>query len=719
MKKLFNILLSFALLGSFAVNGGVIVSADDEQPAAVQIGSSVLGTNANTANAATVYFGGQTWRVLDYNPTTDDQKVISTSGENRMSLITSDTVGNAISFNGTTTNSGAGYQYTQPNSVYYKESNLYNTINSYYTNIKSNFEKSIVVERKFGYEGAKYGINDGDASFLGKFSGFDSTYFWAFGYQEMSKIDSSLRSASSEYWLRSPDGRIDDIYYTKIVSDGYYFDSAYDNMKKYYDYMNLYTVSTDGKTIEATKKGGWYTEEGSEEHKTATAGVRFGTVLDTTKILLTTSVGAKDATEGTFSSVGKNASNEWKLTLKNASTSSDIQKFTASLNNTSIHAGDDLSVTYAHATYANNQYVSAIITDASGNALYYGTIKNCKENGQDEGTASIKTPSDLAEGNYNLVVFSETRQDSTKYDYSSDLKTLSFVVEKENEPIELNKPKIKSYSVDSKTGDLTITWATDENAKDYTVKLGEDTYTSTTGSLVVKADKLTNGKEYTIEITANPTDEAKADYKESTYTEKYTYEYTEPTPVELTKPEIKSETVDASTGDLTITWATDEKAKDYTVKVGEETYTATTGSLVVKANKLTNGKEYTIVITANPTDEAKADNYTESTYTETFTYKYTKPAPEPTATSEPTSKPTSEPTVAPTPTTSPSVAPTATPTASAKSSSTTKKISGWDDGSPFTTDTCGNVFDRWGNKIYEAKGCNVGGYNLVRTSVED
>ena len=62
------------------------------------------------------------------------------------------------------------------------------------------------------------------------------------------------------------------------------------------------------------------------------------------------------------------------------------------------------------------------------------------------------------------------------------------------------------------------------------------------------------------------------------------------------------------------------------------------------------------------------------------------------------------------------VTPTPTPTAS----STTKKSSGgWDDGGPFTTDNCGNVFDRWGNKIYEAKGCNVGGYNLVRTSVED
>ncbi len=51
--------------------------------------------------------------------------------------------------------------------------------------------------------------------------------------------------------------------------------------------------------------------------------------------------------------------------------------------------------------------------------------------------------------------------------------------------------------------------------------------------------------------------------------------------------------------------------------------------------------------------------------------------------------------------------------------SSKKSSGGWDDGGPFTTDKCGNVFDRWGNKIYEAKGCNVGGYNLVSTSVED
>ncbi len=61
-----------------------------------------------------------------------------------------------------------------------------------------------------------------------------------------------------------------------------------------------------------------------------------------------------------------------------------------------------------------------------------------------------------------------------------------------------------------------------------------------------------------------------------------------------------------------------------------------------------------------------------------------------------------------------SPAPTPTP-----DSSETKKDTGWDDGGPFTTDACGNVYDRWGNKIYEATSCNVGGYNLVGTDTKE
>lgn len=48
-------------------------------------------------------------------------------------------------------------------------------------------------------------------------------------------------------------------------------------------------------------------------------------------------------------------------------------------------------------------------------------------------------------------------------------------------------------------------------------------------------------------------------------------------------------------------------------------------------------------------------------------------------------------------------------------SSSTRTESTYDDGGPFTTDACGNVYDRWGNAIYTVKACNVKGYNLVDT----
>ena len=34
-----------------------------------------------------------------------------------------------------------------------------------------------------------------------------------------------------------------------------------------------------------------------------------------------------------------------------------------------------------------------------------------------------------------------------------------------------------------------------------------------------------------------------------------------------------------------------------------------------------------------------------------------------------------------------------------------KVLNSWDDGGPFTTDACGNVFDRWGNEVYHAPVC--------------
>lgn len=44
----------------------------------------------------------------------------------------------------------------------------------------------------------------------------------------------------------------------------------------------------------------------------------------------------------------------------------------------------------------------------------------------------------------------------------------------------------------------------------------------------------------------------------------------------------------------------------------------------------------------------------------------------------------------------------------------------WDDGGPFTTNECGTIYDRWGNILYEAVGCNPisSNYKVPNTGVE-
>ncbi len=493
MKKLFNLLLSLTMISSLAPNWGGLINAEESGTAAIQVGGSVLATNKNTGDAATVYFGGQTWRVLDYNNT--ENKVIDMGNTNNyMSLITSDIVGTSTfrkdwnAFD-ETTSSGAKEAFY---SLIYRLSDLDNTIRGYQVTKSGqaglNFiEEGVAIERTF----SDNSIAGPEITSQSKDN--DKYYYWAFSTAEAEKISKNLLNVDGHsFWLRTPTCSL--TYYDDSLKKGYYPTEAASNTNPYKLARvfgeNIYTEGVSDKT----KFGGYYPYGEGTEYDTD--GVRFGTVIDTDKILLATSVDGKNTGDlGTFTKIGTNTTNEWKLTVKNTNTTSDIQNFTASIDGSStVKAGEDLSISYDHTTYANDQYVSAIITDENGNALYYGNVANPRNNGEDKGTSSITIPSELAAGKYNVLVFSETKKEGTTTDYASSIVTLNITVE-----------------------------------------------------------------------NVAPT-----------------------------------------------------------------------------------------------------------------------PTPTPTATSE-----------------------------------TKKSSGGWDDGGPFTTDTCGNVFDRWGNKIYEAKGCNVGGYNLVRTSAED
>ena len=92
-------------------------------------------------------------------------------------------------------------------------------------------------------------------------------------------------------------------------------------------------------------------------------------------------------------------------------------------------------MSYSGATIYNkdsapNEYISVIITDSTGDAIYYGRVMQPTSK---DGKVDIKIPSDLANGKYTLNVFSEQynggANDDTKLtDYASEFSTIKLTV---------------------------------------------------------------------------------------------------------------------------------------------------------------------------------------------------------------------------------------------------------------------------------------------------
>ena len=143
--------------------------------------------------------------------------------------------------------------------------------------------------------------------------------------------------------------------------------------------------------------------------------------LDLNAVLFTSAAegGKSDVlVDGNLTEVGT-GSTEWKLTLRDTSRS-----FNASASNTLVRVGENLTVTYSGAGTGENEYVSAMIADNSGNILYYGRIAQNSANG----TASVAIPSDLTTGTYTLKVFSEQYNGDYKTDYASEFQDITLTV---------------------------------------------------------------------------------------------------------------------------------------------------------------------------------------------------------------------------------------------------------------------------------------------------
>ncbi|SBW11198.1 exported hypothetical protein [uncultured Eubacteriales bacterium] len=127
---------------------------------------------------------------------------------------------------------------------------------------------------------------------------------------------------------------------------------------------------------------------------------------------------------GALTAVSTAAPTDWKLTLLDSS-----RKFTTPP--IPILIGKDgvtVSIPYTDATVGPNEYISAILVDSSGNALYYGRLKNTVNSGDANGTLPIDIPSGLAEGSYTLKLFTEQYNGDRNTDYASAFRDLALTV---------------------------------------------------------------------------------------------------------------------------------------------------------------------------------------------------------------------------------------------------------------------------------------------------
>ena len=374
-KRILSILLVFCIMMSLMPISAFAEEVGAEGSASVQLGTTALNKNVNTATAPTVYFGQDhennlaAWRVIGY----DGSGVTSAQGD--ITLLAAGAMG-VIPF-------ADIILYNE-----YAPSNLKTAIDALAAKLTT--EENAAVKKRALTSGSYNGENT-DCVAGGQ---VDNAVFWPLSTKEAIAVNNDLRAldpahpnwVTSSWWLRSPGSKT---FYVAIVSsDG--------------------SVQYSGVSIR--KKN---------NHRT----VRPAFNLNLNSVLFTSAaVGGKP--DGGLTAVPEYSGNEWKLTLLDSS-----RNFAVTEKAADGYPNDTITLNYSGATTGANEYISAIIADNNG-AQYYGRVAQPTA---ESGTVEIKIPSDIAPGNYTLKVFSEQYNGDYKTDYASNFTDIALTVEKQVE----------------------------------------------------------------------------------------------------------------------------------------------------------------------------------------------------------------------------------------------------------------------------------------------
>ena len=374
-KRTLSILLVFCIMMSLMPISVFAEEVGAEGSASVQLGTTALNKNVNTATAPTVYFGQNhdnnpaAWRVIGY----DGSGVTSAQGD--ITLLAAGAMG-VIPF-------ADIILYNE-----YAPSNLKTAIDALAAKLTT--EENAAVKKRALTSGSYNGENT-DCVAGGQ---VDNAVFWPLSTKEAIAVNNDLRAldpahpnwVTSSWWLRSPGSKT---FYVAIVSsDG--------------------SVQYSGVSIR--KKN---------NHRT----VRPAFNLNLNSVLFTSAaVGGKP--DGGLTPIPEYSGNEWKLTLLDSNRNFAVTEKTAD-----GYPNDTITLNYSGATTGANEYISAIIADNNG-AQYYGRVAQPTA---ESGTVEIKIPSDIAPGNYTLKVFSEQYNGDYKTDYASNFTDIALTVEKQVE----------------------------------------------------------------------------------------------------------------------------------------------------------------------------------------------------------------------------------------------------------------------------------------------
>lgn len=256
--------------------------------------------------------------------------------------------------------------------------------------------------------------------------------------------------------------------------------------------------------------------------------------------------------------------------------------------------GVKFDVTPANVTVSFNKVKHAEYYTVSINTEPVTTIKSV--------TPSASIPSDKLETDSTYAVT------ITAYPKKKDLEASEPVVINYSynaEKIKLQSPTKPSISMDKDTGDWTISFTGVDNADHYSVACG-DVYKADIKEtkFVVPHDKLVDQTQYTITITAMPSDGDKKFEASDELTAKATYQKPQVKLIPLKTPEMTK--TQSTLNGWTISWQGDPNAANYTVTVGDITVTTTdTSHTFTKADGFdvsSGNTSYTIKFVSNPSD---------------------------------------------------------------------------------------------------------------------